>query len=174
MSKSKNNYIGVDEKPEEMYGKAMSIPDELMEKYFHLATSLPLAEKRSIQERLEVGSLHPRDAKMQLARTIVSMYHGHEAAEKAEDHFKSVFQQGSIPEDMPVLTWDGGDEPDLLELLMFAGFFPSKSEARRMVQNGGIRLNGEKIDDVNMKVPVQDELILQVGKRKFVRILRKE
>ncbi len=170
MSKSKNNYIGVDEKPEEMYGKAMSIPDELMEKYFHLATNLPLAEKRSIRERLEEGSLHPRDAKMQLARTIVSMYHGLEAAEKAEDHFKSVFQQGSIPEDMPVLTWDAGDEPELLELLMFASLFPSKSEARRMVQNGGVRMNGEKAEDINKKVSLQAELILQVGKRKFVRI----
>ncbi|MDU7192496.1 MAG: tyrosine--tRNA ligase, partial [Veillonella sp.] len=101
MSKSLGNYIGIDEEPKEMYGKAMSIPDELMMRYFMLVTDMPIEEQEDMEKRLESGELHPRDAKMQLARTIVRLYHGEEAALEAEEEFKRVFQQRALPTDIP-------------------------------------------------------------------------
>ncbi len=172
MSKSKNNYIGVDEEPNQMYGKTMSIPDELITKYFNLITDLSVEEKNKISEGLSEGTLHPRDAKMLLGKTIVRMYHSEEAADKAEGHFKTVFQKGSLPEDIPVVEWKGEPEVGILDLLVELKLQVSKSEARRMIQNGGVRLNEEKISDVNLQVKIEDGLILQVGKRKFVKLTK--
>jgi tyrosyl-tRNA synthetase len=170
MSKSKNNYIGVDEEPNQMYGKTMSIPDELITKYFNLITDLPVEQKNKISEELSAGKLHPRDAKMLLGKTIVKMYHNEEAAQKAEEHFKTVFQKGSLPEDIPVVEWKGDTEIGILDLLVELKLQSSKSEARRMIQNGGVRLNEEKVSDVNLQVTITEGLILQVGKRKFVKL----
>lgn len=170
MSKSKKNYIGIDERPEEMYGKAMSIPDELMMKYFELATDLPLEEKLAIKEGLFIGNIHPRDAKMLLSKTIVKMYHGIEAANRAEQQFISVFQERAIPDEIPTIEWNGEEKINIIDLLVKLQLQKSKSEARRMIENGGIRLNGEKIEDVQLEVTIIDGLIVQVGKRKFVKI----
>lgn len=170
MSKSKNNYIGVDEEPNQMYGKTMSIPDELITKYFDLITDLPVEQKNKISEELSEGTLHPRDAKMLLGKTIVRMYHSEEAAQKAEEHFKTVFQKGSLPEDIPVVEWKGDHEVGIIDLLVELKLQSSKSEARRMIQNGGVRVNEEKVSDVNLLVGITDGLILQVGKRKFVKL----
>ncbi|KKI93286.1 tyrosyl-tRNA synthetase [Bacillus sp. SA1-12] len=170
MSKSKKNYIGIDESPQEMYGKAMSIPDELMMKYFELVTDCTPKQIQTIEEELNTGKLHPRDAKMVLSKTIVRMYHGQEAAEKAEQHFVSVFQQRTLPDEMPVAEWKGTNETSIIDLLISLNMFTSKSEARRMIENRGVQLNGNKVEDTKLMVTVANDLIVQVGKRKFVKI----
>ncbi|KOP81844.1 tyrosine--tRNA ligase [Cytobacillus solani] len=171
MSKSKKNYIGIDESPQEMYGKAMSIPDELMDKYFELVTDLTPVQIQKIKEEIKSGILHPRDAKMLLGKTIVRMYHGLDAAEQAEQHFIQVFQQGSIPDEIPVIEWRGNEEISVIDLLVNVKLFQSKSEARRMIENRGIKINGEKVRDVQQQISITDGLIIQVGKRKFVKMI---
>ncbi|MGE8203558.1 tyrosine--tRNA ligase [Heyndrickxia sp. NPDC080065] len=170
MSKSKNNYIGVDEEPNEMFGKAMSVPDELMIKYFELATDLSLDEKKKINEDLEKGNLHPRDAKMLLSKTIVKMYHGIEASKRAEGNFKQIFQKGELPEDIPAIEWVGGDQIGIIDLLVELKLQTSKGESRKMIQNGGVRINGEKVTDIHENISVENEMVVQVGKRKFVKL----
>ncbi|WP_456276324.1 tyrosine--tRNA ligase [Bacillus sp. AK128] len=170
MSKSKNNYIGIDERPQEMYGKAMSIPDELMVKYFELITDFTPEQIQKVKEDLNAGSLHPRDAKMLLGKTIVRMYHGMEEAIKAEQHFVSVFQEGTLPDEMPEVKWNGNGETPVIDLLVDLQLLNSKSEARRMVENKGVKINGERVEDPKLIVSITDGLILQVGKRKFVKI----
>jgi tyrosyl-tRNA synthetase len=170
MSKSKNNYIGIDEAPQEMFGKAMSIPDELMNKYFKLITDFTPEQKESIKKDVESGKLHPRDAKMLLGKTIVRMYHGKEAAEKAEQHFVSVFREGAIPEEIPVAEWKGNKEISVVDLLVELQLLSSKSEARRMIENKGVKINGEKVEETRAEVSLTDGLIVQVGKRKFKKI----
>lgn len=170
MSKSKHNYIGIDEDPNEMFGKTMSIADELMIKYYDLVTDLTVEKKKQIKEHIENGHLHPRDAKMLLGNTIVRMYHGVEAAEQAEQNFKTIFQRGAIPNDIPVIEWKGEVPIVIIDLLVNLGLQKSKGEARKMIQNGGIKINGEKVDDIHLQVTIEDDLILQVGKRKFVKL----
>ncbi|MCY8796588.1 tyrosine--tRNA ligase [Bacillus inaquosorum] len=170
MSKSKNNYIGIDEHPNDMYGKTMSLPDSLMKKYIHLATDLELEEKKQLVKDLETGAVHPRDAKMLLALTIVRMYHGAEAAEAAEHSFKTVFQENSLPEDIPAVKWEGEKAPAVVDLLVTLKILSSKSEARRMIQNGGVRINGEKITDIHADAEIKENMIIQVGKRKFLKL----
>ncbi|MBY0099694.1 tyrosine--tRNA ligase [Mesobacillus maritimus] len=170
MSKSKHNYIGIDEQPEEMYGKAMSIPDELMVKYFELITDFTPDQIQQLKEQLETGTLHPRDAKMLLGKTIVRMYHGAEEAEKAQQHFISVFQKGAMPEDIPVVKWEGASEIGIIEFLVGLQLFQSKSEARRMIENRGVKLNGTTVEDPKGKCTLTEGLIVQVGKRKFIKI----
>lgn len=170
MSKSKKNYIGIDESPQEMYGKAMSIPDELMSKYFELVTDLTPDQIKTIKEELEKGILHPRDAKMLLAKTIVRMYHGINEAEKAEDHFVTVFQKGTMPDEIPVVVWEGDKEISIVDLLVDLNLLSSKSEARRMIGNSGVKLDGKKVEDPHLQVSIVDKMIVQVGKRKFIKI----
>ncbi|OLO39308.1 tyrosine--tRNA ligase [Alkalihalophilus pseudofirmus] len=170
MSKSKKNYIGIDESPQEMYGKAMSIPDELMNKYFALITDFSPEQIETIKKDMESGELHPRDAKMLLGRTIVRMYHGSKAAEKAEQHFVSAFQQGMIPEEIPVVEWKKDKAIPILDFLVELDLLSSKSEARRMIENRGVKINGEKIEDTGIRISITEGLVVQVGKRKFVKI----
>ncbi|WP_176707687.1 tyrosine--tRNA ligase [Bacillus sp. FJAT-26390] len=174
MSKSLGNYIGIDEEPNEIYGKSMSIPDRLMYKYYELATDLSNEELAALKSGLEDGSVHPRDAKMQLAATFVRMYHGDEAAKAAENHFVTVFQQRALPDDIEEVTvWTGDLENGqirIVKLLTELGLQPTSSEARRSVQQGAVRINEEKISDVNADVTLHDGDVLQVGKRKFVKI----
>jgi tyrosyl-tRNA synthetase len=171
MSKSKHNYIGIDEDPNEMYGKTMSLPDELIGKYIDLVTDLHLDEKEKVKNELANGIFHPRDAKMHLARTIVAMYHGEEAAEKAEETFKTVFQKGALPDDIPIITWSGALEVPIVELLIQLELLKSKTEARKMIQNGGVRINQVKVENIHLKVSTLEEVIVQVGKRKFMKVV---
>jgi len=174
MSKSLGNYIGVDEPPGEMYGKAMSIPDELMAKYFELVTDLPADELARLKADLAEGRLHPRDAKMRLAYTIVRMYHGEAAADEAQRRFVTVFQQGGLPEDIPVVELSPDLAADgrvwIVQLLTALRLVPSNSEARRMIQQGGVRIDGEKVEGIDARVPLRDGMIVQVGKRQFARV----
>ncbi|MDU2931489.1 MAG: tyrosine--tRNA ligase, partial [Veillonella sp.] len=169
MSKSLGNYIGIDEEPKEMYGKAMSIPDELMMRYFMLVTDMPIEEQEDMEKRLESGELHPRDAKMQLARTIVRLYHGEEAALEAEEEFKRVFQQRALPTDIPECAMDAPTEPIFVpQFCTDAGLTASNGEARRSIKAGAFKVNGEKYTEENLTL--EDGMIVQVGKRKFVKI----
>ncbi|MCI1591069.1 MULTISPECIES: tyrosine--tRNA ligase [Heyndrickxia] len=170
MSKSKHNYIGIDEKPTEMFGKTMSLSDELMGKYFDLVTDLSLEDKLKIKNELKLGKLHPRDAKMLLGKTIVNMYHGAEAANHAEENFKTIFQKGAIPTDIPERKWDGEKRIGIIELLVTLELLPSKGEARKMIENGGVKMNSEKINDIFTEVSIVDGMILQVGKRKMMKL----
>ncbi|GIP39776.1 tyrosine--tRNA ligase [Paenibacillus sp. J31TS4] len=174
MSKSLGNYIGIDEPASEIYGKAMSVPDELMLKYYELATDLPGAELEALRAGLDAGAAHPRDAKMRLARTFVRMYHGEQAAEEAEQHFVTVFQQRALPQDieevvLPASELDNGSIR-IIKLLVQLGLQASNGEARRSVQQGAVKLNERKLEDPNGDVAVQDGDIVQVGKRKFAKI----
>ncbi|WP_079515720.1 tyrosine--tRNA ligase [Rossellomorea marisflavi] len=171
MSKSKHNYIGIDESPEEMFGKTMSLPDHLMMKYFELITDLPLEKISEIKASLAAGQMHPRDAKMLLGRTIVRMYHGIGASERAQEQFISVFQKGSMPDEIPELQWNGNEEINILELLVNVNLLPSKSEARKMIKNKGVKIDGSKVEDPNLIVKVQEGMTMQVGKRKFIKLL---
>jgi len=170
MSKSKNNYIGIDETPEEMYGKAMSIRDEQMIKYFELVTKFTPEEIAKIKADLETGELHPKKAKILLAETIVSMYHDKEAAKKAGQHFASVFQQGAIPTNVAEIEWNGGETASPIDLIMHANLLDSRSEARRMIDNNGVKINGEKVVHKDEQLVISDGLVIQIGKRKFAKI----
>lgn len=167
MSKSLGNYIGIDEEPTEMYGKAMSIPDELIARYFMLVTDMPREEQEQLAQGLKDGSVHPRDAKMMLAKTIVELYHGAAAAEAAEQEFVRVFQERDLPSEIEELAIDAG-EVWLPQLLHAAGMVSSNSEGKRMIQQGSVRVNGEKVMEENCTL--QNDDVLQVGKRKYRRI----
>lgn len=174
MSKSLGNYIGISEEPNEIYGKSMSIPDELMAKYYELATDISNEELAGLKKGLEDGSVHPRDAKMKLAKQFVRMYHGESAAEEAEQHFKTVFQQGALPDDMEEVVVPASELEDgkirLVKLLVILGLQSSNGEARRSVQQGAVKVNEEKETDINAELTPQDGDVVQVGKRKFAKI----
>ena len=170
MGQSLGNYIGVNEPPEEMYGKVMSIPDQAMRNYFDLLSSFEPAQIADIEQKIASGSLHPMNAKMMLAQDIVTIYHDAEAATRAEAHFRQVFQKRELPKDMPIhkLT----TPQNIVDLLVEVGLAPSKSQARRLVVQGGVRLDGSKVESIEEMVMPDGEAILQVGKRRFVRIVR--
>jgi tyrosyl-tRNA synthetase len=168
MSKSLGNYIGVDEDPHTMFGKAMSIPDELMLRYFELVSEVPVEELEKIRIGLADGSLHPRDAKMRLARELVRRFHSEVASEEAVQRWQTVFQAGAVPDDVPEVTVTPGSKW-IVQALVDLGLAASKSEARRAVEQGGVRVDGEKWTDVNGDVELRDGLTIQVGKRRFVR-----
>jgi len=169
MSKSTGNYIGINEPPEIMYGKVMSIPDQAMSNFMNLVTRWAPDEIAAVESALAEGKLHPRDAKMKLAREIVSIFHGGETAREAEEHFRTVFQKRKLPPDMPVLAVP--EPANVVDLLAAAGLVRSKSEARRLVQQGGVRLDGEKVSTIEVEIAVTDERVLQVGRRRFVRLV---
>jgi len=165
MSKTFENFIAIDAKPDEMFGKVMSIKDELIDQYFELATSLSKEEISKIKN----SSTNPRDVKAQLAKEIVKMYHGEKEAVKAEEEFDKVFRNRELPSDMPVFTADK-KEYFVLDLLVETGLALSKNEAKRLVEGGGFTINNNKITDWRKAVVLQDGDILKVGSRKFVKI----
>lgn len=174
MSKSLGNYIGIDELPQEIYGKAMSIPDELMPKYFELTTDLSAEELDQIKEGLAEGKIHPRDGKMRLAHTLVRMYHGEEAANNAERHFRTVFQQRSLPKDIEEVVIEASELEEgriwIVKLLSLLGLVSSNGEGRRMIQQGAVKINQERIGDINSQVQLEEGMVVQVGKRKFAKV----
>jgi len=173
MSKSLGNYIGITEGPEAMYGKAMSMPDGLMPEYYRLATDYTMEQVAEVEANLREGRLHPRDAKMRLAHCIVRIYHGQNLADRAESEFKKIFQQGDLPSDIPEIDVSGIAENGrlkLVRLLTYAGLALSSSEARRLLLQGGVRVDSEKVDDVEAEIVAEPGLVVQVGKRKFIRL----
>ncbi|MCL5020691.1 MAG: tyrosine--tRNA ligase [Bacteroidetes bacterium] len=173
MSKSLGNYIAITDPPEEMYGKTLSIPDDLIYDYFLLTTEVPESELRSIRNQLESKSVNPRDLKRRLAREIVSLYHGRGAAGQAEEHFDRVFVRKETPDEIQeVVLPDSGEVSTLFQLLVNVGAAKSNGEARRLVNQGGVMIDGVRVSDPNMPVNPAQPFILKVGKRKFFRIRR--
>lgn len=171
MSKSLGNYIGIDEAPNEMYGKAMSIPDALMMRYFMLVTDMSIEEQEELSKRLETGEAHPRDTKMKLAYTIVDLYHGEEAAKSAQAEFVRVFQKGSMPTDIPEFEVEQPTQAVWLpQFLSDAGLVSSNSEARRSMKQGAVKINGDKFAGVDDKLILEEGMIVQVGKRRYVKV----
>ena len=168
MSKSLGNYIGVNDEAYEMFGKTMSIPDQLICRYFELLTRVPMDEVRAMEKAMQDGSLNPRDAKIRLARELITMYHNAAEADKAEERFKLVFSQGEIPADIPEVMVESG-EVWLPKFLLDHKLVPSTSEGRRSIMQGAVRGNGEKVETENINL--QGNLVIQVGKRKFLRVI---
>ncbi|OGO25165.1 MAG: tyrosine--tRNA ligase [Chloroflexi bacterium RBG_16_52_11] len=167
MSKSLGNHIPILAPPADMYGKVMSLPDQAMNQYAQLVTRWTLAEIAELEAGLDEGRLHPRDVKMTLAREIVAIFHSEEAALKAEEAFVRVFQQRDMPEEMPEYRLLAGQT--VLDVMLAGKLVPSKGEGRRMIEQKGVRLDGETLIEANLAFPHPG--VLQVGKRRFLRVI---
>ena len=172
MSKSLGNYVGITEEPDSMFGKLMSISDELMFRYYELLSSRSLDEIEQLKRGVEKGSVHPKDAKAQLAYELVARYHGEEAAKKARERFEAQFSKGQVPEDVPEhpLPTDSEQKIFLPRLLKEAGLVKSTSEARRLIKQGAVSLNGTKLRQEEIDRPGSGA-ILKVGKRRYLRLV---
>lgn len=170
MSKSYGNYVGINESPREMFGKLMSIPDSSIINYLKLTTNVEPTEILRIEESLKTDTINPRDIKLRLAHEVVAMYHSTDESEKAEKEFVRVFSQREVPEDIPTYT-PKEKKMWIVKLLVDSGLAPTKSEARRLIEQGGVEIDGSVIKDVNMEVEFEKNIILKVGKRKFLKII---
>jgi tyrosyl-tRNA synthetase len=171
MSQSLGNYIGVDEAPDEQFGKTMSIPDDLIVQWFELATEVTPAEIAEIRQGLADGSLHPNATKRRLAREIVTLYHDERAAEEAEAHFDAIHKRHEIPEDVPTYQLPPGDPVSLAGLIREAGMAVSGGEARRLISQGAVKVDGDVCHDSEVPRSSLVGSVVQVGKRRFLRIL---
>ncbi len=170
MSKSLGNYIGITDDPKDMFGKIMSISDDLMWRYFELLSFRPMSEIEAMQREVAEGR-NPRDVKFLLAEEIITRFHDAEAARAAQADFIQRFQKGAIPEDLEEKTLSiEEDEIGLAALLKMAGMTSSTSESFRMIQQGAVRIDGDKVADKGLKLPAGKAFVVQVGKRKFARI----
>lgn len=171
MSKSLGNYIGINDPADEIFGKIMSISDDLMLRYYELLSDKTLAELETLQGELKSGGLHPMDAKKALGRELVGRYHGAAAALQAEENFVKRFRDNQTPDEMPLITVPVEDGKLLLcKLLATAGLVPSNSEGRRAIKGGGVKVNGEKVADENLEINGSGDYIIQVGKRRFAKV----
>lgn len=175
MSKSLDNYIGISEPANEIYGKTLSISDELIYDYFELATSIPKSELAEIKTILEEHTQNPRDLKRRLARELVALYYSQEEAVQAEEEFDKVFIKKDIPDDIPEFT-PNTDESTLwiVKLMTETGLAPSNAESRRLIRQGAVSIDGNKVTDADFEVPLDSTLVLKVGKRRFVKIVPKD
>ena len=175
MSKSLGNYVGIYESPNDMYGKLMSIPDELIFTYFELTTDVPLDEMHEMQSAFNSGELHPKVAKQRLARAVVSIYSHRNVAQSAEAHFERVHKHKELPAEIPEVAISQKNFTDgkiwIAHIIAESNFAQSSSEAIRLVKQGAVRLNGERITDDKATIEFQNETVLQVGKRKFARLI---
>jgi tyrosyl-tRNA synthetase len=176
MSKSVGNYIGIDEPPQTIFGKAMSIPDALTLRYMELATAIPREELERVRQGLAEATLHPRDAKVEVAKALVAQYHSAEAAEEAARWFQKTFSVKQFPADAPLFTVPTEQiEPGgliwIVRLITLIGAAPSGSEARRLIRQAGVEVDGVVVRDEDFRVPLDGERHLQVGKRRFFRVL---
>jgi tyrosyl-tRNA synthetase len=173
MSKSYNNFIGISEPPEQIYGKTLSIPDDLIYSYFELATDAASEKVKEIKYKLSQKNINPRDLKRELARTLVAAYYDEDAAIKAELEFDKIFIKKEIPDDLPVFKFSKNEnEIGILDLIVKVNFAPSKNEARRLIAQGGVYIDGKRIDEISESVKLDYEKILKVGKRKFVKLIK--
>ncbi|RPH28907.1 tyrosine--tRNA ligase, partial [bacterium] len=171
MSKSLDNYIGINESPQQIYGKTLSIPDTMIYDYFVLATNLPASDLASIKVEMGNPSNNPRNTKRRLARELVSLYHSREAARLAEEEFDRIFIKKDLPDDIPDRTVSAeGGTIGIIKLLTEAGLVSSNGEARRMVDQGAVSVDGNKIVDPNALINLERSVIVKVGKRRFARV----
>jgi tyrosyl-tRNA synthetase len=170
MSKSLNNYVGIADAPDDMFGKLMSISDELMWRYFELLSFRPLAEINQWAGECRQGA-NPRNYKVKLAQEIIERFHGWAASERALENFEARFQRGAMPDEMDELTLKiEGNRCGIANILKDAGLTDSTSEALRMIKQGAVKIDGEKISDPKLEIAVGTRYVYQVGKRKFARI----
>ena len=171
MSKSLSNYIGITEPPKEMFGKIMSISDELMVRYYELLSDITVDELEGLKKGIKDGSVHPMELKKRLAREIIQRFHSEIEASDAQREFEKVFSQRELPDDMPVveLKWDG-DELWLPRIISTAVPPTSSSEARRLIKEGAVTVNGERVTDIEKKLK-RAEYIIKVGKKRFVKVV---
>ncbi|TAK73565.1 MAG: tyrosine--tRNA ligase [Gammaproteobacteria bacterium] len=170
MSKSLNNYIGIDEPADQIFGKVMSISDETMWLWYELISFRSLEEIQKLRDDVSNG-MNPRDVKFLLAEEIAARFHGPEAGKQARDNFVAQFQKGQLPDDMPEITLPVGDAGmPIANVIKSAGLTESTSDATRLIQQGAVRLNGERIMDKNLRLTKKETIILQVGKRRFAKI----
>jgi tyrosyl-tRNA synthetase len=170
MSKSLGNAIAVEDPPREVYGKTLSIPDPLMWDWYLLLTDLAQAEIAARRQRVEAGELHPKAVKQELARRLVTQFHGEEAARQAEAEFEAVFAGGGVPDEVPEKELAGAWT--LARLLTAAELAPSNGEARRLIQQGAVAVDGERATDPSLELgPRAEPYLLKVGKRRFARVL---
>ena len=169
MSKSYNNYIGISESPDEIYGKSLSIPDNLIYTYFKLATDISNEELKEIKLQLKDRNINPRDIKRKLARTLVKTYYDEKSAKEAEEGFDKIFIKKETPDEIPEHKISN-KTMNIIDLILEVNFAPSKSEARRLVTQGGVSIDGERIDNISAIVTFDTEKILKVGKRKFIKL----
>ncbi|HMX28653.1 MAG TPA: tyrosine--tRNA ligase, partial [Blastocatellia bacterium] len=174
MSKSKNNYIGIAESPDDMFGKVMSISDELMWRYYTLVTDLTPAEVARLKADVEAGAKHPRDAKVELAKHIIADFHSHAAANEAEAEFNRRFREHQVPTDIETRTLKAETpKVKLVDLLVQTGLAASKAEVRRLISQGGVRVNNERVGEAAAELDTTQakEILLQVGKLKFLKVV---
>jgi tyrosyl-tRNA synthetase len=173
MSKSLGNYIGITEAPREMFGKLMSISDELMWSYYELLTDFAWPVIIRLREEVRTGVLHPMDAKIQLAHNIIAGFHGEEAAKKAADEFRRVFRERQAPAEAPRRNFRRGQPKRLAALLLELKLVPSRSEAERLIKQGGVEIDGQRVEDVKREIDLSrpGEFLLRAGKKKFLRIV---
>jgi tyrosyl-tRNA synthetase len=164
--------ISMTDSPQEMYGKIMSIPDHLIIRYFELLTDLPQEEIDNHREQLKMSYVNPRDYKMKLAKTIITDYYPKEEAFRAEREFINIFRNKGVPEEMP--EYPVAEGTSLVDFLAEKGMASSKSEARRLIQGGGVKIDSEKVADTNLKIMFdgKESLVLQAGKRKFAKLIK--
>jgi len=171
MSKSLDNYVAVEDTPTDMFGKVMSISDELMWSYYELCTNLEVEQIERLRNEVASGELHPKAAKERLAAIIVTDFHGEEAAAAARAEFETVFAGGGLPDDVPSFVFDGGEPLWIVEVMRVCEFAASNGEARRLISQGAVSLDGERIEDETAVIPDDGvERILKVGKRRFARV----
>ncbi len=173
MSKSyPENCISLTDSPQDILGKIMSIPDSLIMRYFELLTDVPTETLDSYKTNLKSGDINPRDYKMELAKTIVTEYYNEEDAQKAEQEFINIFKKKGLPEDMP--EFKAQNDSLIVDFIAEKNLAPSKGEAKRLIQGGGVRIDNEKVSDINQRINFENKasLILQVGKRKFAKLLK--
>lgn len=169
MSKSAGNYIGIDEPPDQIFGKIMSLSDDLMWDYFTLLSFRSAAELKKLKADVAAGA-NPRDIKFLLGEEIVARFHDQSAAIKAKENFISQFQKGKLPDDIPEVDLQIGSGMPIIQIIKAAGLTESASEAGRMVEQGAVKINGEKISDKKFIISEKTPIILQVGKRKFAKV----
>lgn len=172
MSKSLGNAIGISDAPKDIFGKAMSIPDTLIYKYFELGTRVPLERLQNIKSLLEDSNTNPRNVKRELAYELVKLYYDEETAEKAKEEFDTIFVKKEIPDDIPELELDTKDKK-LIDLMFENNLTDSKSNARRLIEQGGISINGKKLTDINFIFNNEGVYIIKVGKKKFLKVIIK-
>ena len=172
MSKSLGNYIGINDSPDEIFGKIMSVSDNLMLRYYELLSDLSLADIDKLKQGLKTHDIHPMDAKKQLGRELTGRYHGQDAALLAEENFVKRFRDNQTPEDMPEITLTAEVGNILLcKLLASLELVPSNSEGRRAIKGGGVKIDGEKITDENCELAAKGSYVIQVGKRRFAKVV---
>ncbi|HEY4907038.1 MAG TPA: tyrosine--tRNA ligase [Candidatus Acidoferrum sp.] len=173
MSKSLGNYVGITEPPVEMFGKLMSIPDELMWQYYELITDRTPAEITALKAEVAAGKLHPMDAKMRLATEVIATFHGQDAANKAAENFQRVFRDRQAPTEIPIVKMKQGDAKQLNALLVELKLVESKSEADRLIKQGGAEVDGVRVDDPRKTMPTDKsgEFSLRAGKKKFLKVV---